>query len=84
MMSTCKLGTFWPDGGQKMAWLQVNSGTLSLSLIHIYPFFFENEDFFLCFQSNQCPQAAFFFQLKVAPSLMGTMHLFLLVSKTVT
>lgn len=53
MMSTCSFGLFQPDGGQKMAWLQVNSGTLSLRPYPHVSLFFENENFFLCFQKKK-------------------------------
>ena len=61
MMSTCSFGLFWPDGGQKMAWLQVNSGTLSLKPYPHVPLFLKTKIFFSAFKINQCPQAAFFF-----------------------
>ena len=83
MMSTCKLGPFWPDGGQKMAWLQVNSGTLSLRPYPHISLVFWKRRFFPLLSKQSVPTGCFFFQwLKVAPSLMGTMHLFSLVSKS--
>lgn len=53
------------------------------SLIHTYSFFWKQRFFSLLSKKNQCPEAVFFFQwLKMAPSLMGAMHAFLLVSNT--
>ena len=83
MMSTCSFGLFWPDGGQKMAWLQVNSGTLSLRPYPHISLVFWKRRFFSLLSKQSVPTGCFFFQwLKVAPSLMGTMHLFSLVSKS--
>lgn len=61
MMSTCSYGLFWPDGGQKMAWLQVNSGTLSLKPYPHISFFLKTKIFFLCFQKKISVQRLCFF-----------------------
>jgi len=64
MMSTCSFGLFWPDCGQKMAWFQVNSGTLSLRPYpHVSFFFLKTKIFFSAFKTKVSVQRlCFFFQ----------------------
>lgn len=61
-MSTCSFGHFWPDGGQKMAWLQVSSGTLSLRpYSHVsFSFFLKTKIFFSAFKTISVHRVFFF------------------------
>ena len=61
MMSTCSFGLFWPDGGQKMAWLQVNSRTLSLKPYPHVSFFLKTKIFFSAFKKKSVSRSCVFF-----------------------
>ena len=63
MMSTCSFGLFWPDGGQKMAWLQVNSGTLSLKPYPHVSFFLKTKISFSAFKRKISVQRLCFFSV---------------------
>lgn len=63
MMSTCSFGLFWPDGGQKMSWLQVNSGTLSLKPYPHVSFFLKTKIFFSAFKKKSVSRSCVFFSV---------------------